>query len=77
MVDPYFEIKEEDGDIESFMSEDRWHVQKMKGILPEDIVDHIVENITISKKIYLGIPYWISTTNGKLIVLSAYQLIGK
>lgn len=50
MADPNFEINKEAGYIDSFMTEDRWNAQKMQGILPKDIVYHIVKNIIISKE---------------------------
>lgn len=63
-------------DIESFMTEDGWNVQKMKDVMPKNIVQHTVENITSCKEASpQDIPQWMPTTNGKFIVGSAYKLV--
>lgn len=50
VVEYDFEIKEENRDIESFITKDSCDIQKLEGLLPEDIVEYIVNNITISNE---------------------------
>lgn len=38
VVDPAFPINEKFGDIDSLMTEEKWDVQKIQGIIPDDIV---------------------------------------
>lgn len=76
VVDSNFPINENEGDIDKLMIGDRWDAQKIKWILPSDIIQHIVENITISQKASLwDLPQWIPTTNKKFTVSSACQLL--
>ncbi|XP_059288975.1 uncharacterized protein LOC132042454 [Lycium ferocissimum] len=63
-------------DVAELMSNGTWNVQKLLQLFPEDIVQHIMQEIDIKHASNeWDTPWWMMTSSGKFTVASAWKLL--
>ncbi|XP_060177905.1 uncharacterized protein LOC132607846 [Lycium barbarum] len=63
-------------DVSELMTDGKWNISKLMQLFPEDIVQHIIQEIDIKyASNEWDIPWWMMTSTGKFTVSSAWQLL--
>ncbi|XP_070045237.1 uncharacterized protein [Nicotiana tomentosiformis] len=76
VLPPEFPIDEELEDVVQLRQERAWNEQLIHQSFPEDITDHIIQNVHFDDTEELwDRPYWMPTSSGKFTVNSAWQIL--
>ncbi|XP_060210626.1 uncharacterized protein LOC132637573 [Lycium barbarum] len=75
-INTSWQINEQVEDVSELMTDGKWNISKLMQLFPEDIVQHIIQEIDIKyTSNEWDRPWWMMTSTGKFTVSSAWQLL--